>query len=442
MAGAAGTGKSLAWLLKIYWVCRKYPGARCLIVRKTRESLTESVLVTWERDILGYSHPLLTTRPNLRKVRQSYTFPNGSTIVVGGMDKPDKVLSSEWDVIYVPEVTELELVDWETLGGRLRAGAVPYQQLIADCNPTTPHSWVFLRQSSGLIKMFSTQHKDNPRFWSRTANDWTPDGKKYMARLDRMTGARRKRFRDGEWSTAEGAIYDFIAALVKDDPSGQVGHMMPNDWQPPRTWRRVWSIDWGLSAPTVLLDWAVDPEGRMFLVNEIYRTRQRADELGQWVRDNWLELGYVPRPQAVVCDVSPQRGSEKDAEDARKLFERTSGLSLQLADKVDRDRGIREMQGRFDFQEDGLPRILFRMGALAHPPDQELLNAGKPTSLVSELPGYVWDTTSINDTPIKSNDHACDASRYSVRYINNNMGNAGVIVPKGNPVLPNKYRRR
>src|SRR5262245_49043147 len=50
-AGPAGTGKTLANLLRVYWVCRKYPGARALIVRKTRESLTESVLVTWERDV-------------------------------------------------------------------------------------------------------------------------------------------------------------------------------------------------------------------------------------------------------------------------------------------------------------------------------------------------------------------------------------------------------
>lgn len=114
-------------------MCRKYPGARALVVRKTRESLTETVLVTWERDVLGPDHPILTSRPSLRRVRQSYQFPNASVVVLGGMDKPDKVLSSEWDLVYVPEATELDLVDWETLGGRLRAGAVPYQQIIADC---------------------------------------------------------------------------------------------------------------------------------------------------------------------------------------------------------------------------------------------------------------------------------------------------------------------
>jgi phage terminase large subunit len=126
IAGPAGNGKTVANLLRVYWICRKYPRARVLIVRKTRESLTESVLVTWERDILGPTHPILVNRPILRRVRQSYTFANGSTVIVGGIDKPGKILSSEYDLIYCPEVTDLNVEDWETLGGRLRAGAVPY----------------------------------------------------------------------------------------------------------------------------------------------------------------------------------------------------------------------------------------------------------------------------------------------------------------------------
>src|ERR1700679_292024 len=139
LSGPAGTGKSLAMLLKLYWVCRKYPNARCLLLRKTRASLSESTLVTWERDILGFSHPMLMMNPNLRETRKAYRFPNGSTIIVGGLDRPDKTLSSEYDIIYVNEATEVEDAGiWETLQRALRSKKVPYQQIIADCNPTTP----------------------------------------------------------------------------------------------------------------------------------------------------------------------------------------------------------------------------------------------------------------------------------------------------------------
>src|SRR5580692_8196212 len=153
LSGAAGTGKTLCNLLRVYWTARLFDGARSLIVRKTRESLTETVLVTWERDVLGSSHPILTTRPNLRRVRQSYHFPNGSEAVCGGIDKPDKILSSEYDLIYAPESTDFEKEDWETLGTRLRSGVVPYQMQIGDCNPGSPEHWLYKRCMDGLCKL-------------------------------------------------------------------------------------------------------------------------------------------------------------------------------------------------------------------------------------------------------------------------------------------------
>jgi phage terminase large subunit len=422
LAGPAGTGKTLANLQRVYWVCRKYAGARVLIVRKTRESLTETVLVTWERDVLGAAHPVLT-RPILRRVRQSYAFPNGSVVVVGGMDKPDKVLSSEWDLVYIPEAVELELVDWETLGGRLRAGRVPYQQIIADCNPTTPHHWLYKRCQAGGCKLFSTTHQDNPRYYDRAAETWTAAGEQYLARLGRMTGARRDRFLKGLWVAAEGVVYDYDPAV----------HLLPNSWQAPREWPRVWGIDWGKTAPTVLCVWAVDPEGRMYACREIYKTRLRPDVLGKRVKQ-WLETGEEPYPQAIVCDHDEERKVD---------FEKASGLALSLADKTDRDKGIEALQARFDRTDDGRPRIFFREGAREHEADRFLADAGRPTCGIEELVSYVWDEDFLADEPIAENDHFCDQARYSCRWVDSNL--VGVdpnYTPLPvEPLLPEKYGR-
>jgi len=90
LSGPAGTGKSLSWLTKAHYVASKYPGARVLLLRKTRESMTDSVLVTFERDVLGDGHPL-TFGPS-RETRHSYKYDNGSEIVVAGMKQSGKVL--------------------------------------------------------------------------------------------------------------------------------------------------------------------------------------------------------------------------------------------------------------------------------------------------------------------------------------------------------------
>src|SRR4051812_41834148 len=63
-----------------------------------------------------------------------YRYQNGAKVLIGGMDKPSKIMSSEYDVIYAQEATELTVTDWEALTTRLRNGKVSFQQLMADCN--------------------------------------------------------------------------------------------------------------------------------------------------------------------------------------------------------------------------------------------------------------------------------------------------------------------
>jgi hypothetical protein len=53
LEGPAGTGKSVAILHKIHKCARKYPGMRALIVRQSRESLTQSTLVSFENNVLS-----------------------------------------------------------------------------------------------------------------------------------------------------------------------------------------------------------------------------------------------------------------------------------------------------------------------------------------------------------------------------------------------------
>ena len=92
--GGAGTGKTVGNLLRLLDYGDTYPGARMLIIRKTRVSLTESALATWENLILGQGHPVLGN-PIQRTSRHQYLWRNTSVLVTGAMDKPDKVLSTE-----------------------------------------------------------------------------------------------------------------------------------------------------------------------------------------------------------------------------------------------------------------------------------------------------------------------------------------------------------
>jgi phage terminase large subunit len=98
LSGAAGTGKSFVICVIIVALCEQYPGLRVLMSRKTRTSMTDSILKTLEDFALPPDSPAL--KGPSRSHRSRYEFPNGSEIVLFGFDDPERIKSTEYDVIY------------------------------------------------------------------------------------------------------------------------------------------------------------------------------------------------------------------------------------------------------------------------------------------------------------------------------------------------------
>jgi hypothetical protein len=413
VAGPAGTGKSRAILEKLHLICLLSPNVRVLMVRKTLESLKTSALVTWERDVIKEAKLDGTVTYYGGSVREpaQYRYSNGSSVAMAGLDKPDKVMSTEWDIIYVQEAAELPDEDgWLALSSRLRNGAISFQQLIADCNPSHPLHWLKLRCEAGQTVMLHSRHEDNPRYFNEDGTP-TPQGADYMARLDALSGVRKLRLRDGIWAAAEGVIYEEF------DP----GVHIVEPFEIPAHWRRAWSIDFGYVNPFVWQDWAITPDDQLVLVREIYKTQTLVEDHARTIRAlcgrgpidplTGRQLPYegepvsgwdATRPYIIVCD--------HDAED-RATFERHMGWPTRPASKNVSD-GIQATSARFRMDARGRPRMVFFKGATVAR-DQLLLDAKKPASTLEEIPGYVWHDKG-KDEPLKENDHGADALRYIV----------------------------
>jgi PBSX family phage terminase large subunit len=394
IAGPAGTGKSLAALYRLHLTALKHPGIRCLIVRKTAVSLGSTTLVTFEQKVAKHALAAGLVRWFGGSPREAacYRYANGSVIVVGGLDKPEKVLSSEYDLIFVDEATEITITDWETLGTRLRNGVLPWQQQIAACNPAHPTHWIKQRSDAGPLLMLHSRHADNPAYINADGT-LTEAGIDYMAKLDALTGVRRHRLRDGIWAAAEGVIYELF------DPAA---HVAPRFEVPPG-WTRWLAVDFGFTNPFVCQDWREDPDGRLYLVAEVYRTRRLVED---HAKDILRMLGDGPRPRSVVCD--------HDAED-RATLERHLGMSTIAAKKTVSD-GIQAVQSRLKLAGDGRPRLFLVEGALVER-DSELVDAKRPACTEEEIPGYVWAIKpggALKEEPLKENDHGMDALRYMV----------------------------
>jgi Phage terminase large subunit len=414
LAGAAGTGKSYGALMKAHMMMLANPGARALLVRKTHISLTQTGLVTFREQVLteAIKTGLVHWYGGSSEKPAGYVYGNGSFVAVGGLDQAAKIMSSEYDLIFAQEATDLSKNDWELMTSRLRNGKVSFQQLLADCNPQHPSHWLHKRCQEGTTKLLTSLHEDNPRIVD-DAGQLTEYGARYLAVLDNLTGVRYLRLRKGIWAAAEGIIYgDWRPEVhLRDRPEDGL----------PQQWTRIWTVDFGFVHPFVWQQWAVDPDGALWLEHEIHFTQCLVEDHAATILDTVApkdETGRrvwrYPRPRVLLCD--------HDAED-RATLERHLGMGTTPAHKSVSD-GIQAMQARLRVLGNGRSRMYVLRDALVER-DASLADRGRPLDFTQEIEGYTWKLPPHSvgqdkpapDEPNKVDDDSMDSARYAVAYL-------------------------
>lgn len=367
--GPAGTGKTYACLWKVHLCALKYPGMRAIILRKTLESLKSSALVTYVERVLGSGEYGVTPFGGSKLRPTAFRYPNGSEVVVGGMDKATKIMSAEYDLAYVNEATELAQSDWESITTRLRYGVMPYQQLLADCNPGPQHHWLNERADAGRATRFRSRHEENPALYDERRGEWTPMGLRYIETLENLSGVLYERLRLGHWVAAEGLVYP--------------------DWDRERIqtvdvadWRRLVGLDVGTNNPTAILDLAVAGTGRQHLVGMVYERGLSASQ----VVAATTALADAADAEAIVVDPSAA-GYVRDLE--------LLGYTVIKADN-DRKRGVQ------------LCTAALKSGLTVDP---------SCMPFVKEIEDYSYRDEGTSDDPVKVKDHALDSWRYVTVYV-------------------------
>lgn len=438
VSGPAGTGKSRACLEKILMVCLMTPNTRALLLRKTLRSLGSTALVTWRNYVA--KEALATGQcvyyGGSSQEAAQYRFKNGSTVTIGGLDNPTRIMSSEYDIVYVQEATEITLEDLEYIKSRLRNWQISFQQLVMDCNPAGKEHWLKRRCESGKCVLIESRHEDNPRLFDVLTADnglvefkVTERGAKYINILDNLTGVRHKRLRLGLWVSAEGIVYEEFDPAVHVIPwtFDKDGNQLPL----PEEWERYWTIDFGFRAPFVLHCYAIGDEGEIYLYREIYMTQRTVEEHAKTILDivapesiirpaywdhiNRREIPALtervwiePEPTAIICD--------HDAE-GKRTFENATGLSTRNAIKNVYE-GINAQKQRLKLNKYGQAMYYIMADCLVER-DQWLADHQQPTSTVDEYSSYAWKVAAdgrILDEPVKRYDHGMDTDRYHTMF--------------------------
>jgi phage terminase large subunit len=395
ISGPAGTGKSRACLEKLHFCALKYAGMRGLIIRKTRESLSEAALVTFEDKVLPSGDPL-KDGPR-RNFRQVYHYPNKSAIVVGGLDKPGKIMSTEYDMIYVQEATELDLAAWLALTTRLRNGVMPYQQLLADCNPDAPTHWLWIRAQSGTTTMLHSRHEDNPRLYRN--GQWTAEGRAYKEKLERLghidaktgerVGTEYQRLGLGLWVQATGVIF----GVWSDGPSD--GNVTTAAEFEAGAGEVLWFVDDGYvgvrDAQTG--QWTADSHPRVFLLAQVrhdgtINVFDESDEAGLLSDVHVADVLALPYPHPDYAVVDKSAAELKGRLHAAGVYTRNSPSDVE--------ESIKELRRALALDQNGRRRVN------VHP---------RCANLRAEMPSYRKDA---NGKIIKAFDHSIDALRYGV----------------------------
>jgi PBSX family phage terminase large subunit len=437
--GPAETGKTRSVSEMLFWLCETWPGLRVLVVRKTRKSLSESFMNTFEELVLPKDHPIVQN-PVARSHREAYVFPNGSRIILGSLENPTAFFSLEADYIFVEECTEIQESDWEFFFRAIRYKTIPHphgpdpvtgqprylNRLIGTCNPDSEHHWIMRRskrrdaQGRPFLRLIQSRHEDNPTFSEQSKQ-----------RLSRMTGVRYKRLALGLWCSAEGAVwenFDRSVHIVPDHPRDANG-LLAYAWT-------VVGVDWGFTHPGCMSVWGVDYDGRMYRAWEVLRKGWTIDE---WIK-RAVELNQQWKPLKFVCDSADPGKIEQ--------FRRAGlpAVAVQKTGSGNRDfvpLSLDFVRDRFKVQADGKPRLMFVDGAMDSP-DPALVEDAMTTCTEDQIPGYILKRNRLTGkleegNPDESVDQdAIDAMRYGVAYVEryHQTGARGDSPPPRNPELP------
>lgn len=245
-------------------------------------------------------------------------------------------------------------------------------------NPESPMHWLMTDYLSRADELDLTR-------WHFTLDDNPFLPPEFVANLKReYTGLWKRRYIDGEWVVAEGAIY----SMLDEDR-----HLVDRLPELVETWD---VIDYGTTNPFVALAISLGVDGRLYIHDEwrwdsAKRGSQRTDaeysaEVIAWHK----RLNRNPR--WIYLDPS------------------AASFSLQLH----RD-GVRGVIPADNTVDDGLREVAMLFGL-------DRLKFHRPTTEAAwgEFVGYVWDLKKQakgEDAPLKVNDHAPDGVRYGIRSL-------------------------
>ena len=393
--GSAGGGKSLALLMEGIRTCMRHPGIRVGAFRRSYPELEESLLAE-----LGNYSFARDVGAEYDRSHHDLRFPNGSLMMfryAENITDATKRQGGQYQLLLFDErtLTPPDVVSF--LESRLRSGRddIPVLGVRSSSNPggvghgavkqryidATDHGAKIITDNRGRqVRFIPAKLTDNPHLNPEYASD-----------LDNLPEAMRAAFRDGSWTSFSGQVF----TEWRHDR-----HVVPRI-ELPATWLRYAGMDYGWTAPSVVIWGARDNDGRMWLYREL--TMVQTPEREQARNILTAETGEQVVRHAADPAMWGKTGSALPPSSQFAI----EGVALSKADN-DRLGG----KARYHtYLADGPACGHHRALGWDTCPMLHILDGTCP-ELVRTLPNLTYDPHRPEDVNTAGADHHYDASRY------------------------------
>ena len=273
--GARGGGKSWALRRKLTLMCLRYPGIKCLLVRRTLPELRENHINLLKRELASLT--------KWSECEKCLTFRNGSRILFGYCQRDsdtDRYQGQEFDIIALDEATQLSESAFNAFKACLRGSNDFPKRIYLTCNPGgVGHAWVkrlFVdrrfedgEEPSDYL-FIQAKASDNPSLALNCPG--------YIDQLRSLPENLRRAWLDGSWDCFSG---QFFSEFSRTD---HVCDVFPI----PREWKRFCALDYGFDMLAVLW-FAVDYDGRCYIYREFTRPNLTLSEAAKETAERCAE---------------------------------------------------------------------------------------------------------------------------------------------------------
>ena len=291
LVGGQNSGKSVGCVLKLLTLLQTYPGSRGAVVRRNYTQLTKTTMETWFQWCApGFYRPYGTFNQNSGVL----DFNNGSRVYFLHLDQADSldvVKGLDLNFVYISQAEEISETAWDLLDvrtGRWTGAHIPEE--IFKAYPGGREAWPWKSEEGDVLVppryIFAEGYVTDETHWLyKRFGDSSPERAKWKAQGYECQIVNSDENRFAVRAVTDALLSkdpDYIRRLVRPEwgnPEGQIFSISPlSELQPsPALLNRLrlfckwhWSMDHGDSAPTCVLWYAVDADGRIYVLREYY----------------------------------------------------------------------------------------------------------------------------------------------------------------------------